>query len=138
MRKTIIMTLTGIMMLCSCATKTITSDNLAALTGRWAIVEAMQKGVEGADKAPFIQFKTDGQINGNASVNSFFGGFTMKGDKVDFSNLGMTRMLGKSMDIETNISQALDNAATIEVRKEGAVMKDKDGNIVMRLKRQAE
>ena len=67
------MTLTGIMMLCSCATKTITSDNLAALTGRWAIVEAMQKGVEGADKAPFIQFKADGQINGNASVNSFFG-----------------------------------------------------------------
>ena len=130
MRKTIIMTLTGIMMLCSCATKTITSDNLAALTGRWAIVEAMQKGVEGADKAPFIQF--------NASVNSVFGGFTMKGDKVDFGNLGMTRMLGKSMDIETNISQALDNAATIEVRKEGAVMKDKDGNIVMRLKRQAE
>ena len=62
----------------------------------------------------------------------------MKGDKVDFSNLGMTRMLGKSMDIETNISQALDNAATIEVRKEGAVMKDKDGNIVMRLKREAE
>ncbi|MGM9713135.1 MAG: META domain-containing protein [Prevotella sp.] len=138
MNKTIVMTLTGIMMLCSCATRTISSDNISPLIGKWAIVEAMQKGVDGAEKAPFIQFKNDGQINGNASVNSFFGGYKVDGGKVSFSNLGMTRMFGKSMDIEDNISKAIGATATIEVKKDGAVMKDKDGKVVMRLKRQAE
>lgn len=136
MKKTIVMTLTGIMMLCSCATKTISSDNLAPLIGKWAIVEAMQKGVEGAEKAPYIQFKDNGQINGNASVNSFFGGYKIDGDKVSFSDLGMTRMFGRSMDVEDNISKAIGATATIELKKGTAVMKDKDGKVVMRLKRE--
>lgn len=137
MKKTILMAAATIMMICSCATKTMTGITPASIAGTWAITEAMSKDVKNAETAPFISFSEQGEVNGNASVNTFFGGYSVKNGKLKFSNLGMTRMMGRSMDVEDAISKALDLAETIQVNGNEAVMKDKSGNAVLKLKKQA-
>ena len=47
--------------------------------------------------------------------------------------MGMTRMMGKSMDIEQAINEALDNSATVETDGKNAKVMNKDGKTVMTL-----
>ena len=101
------------------------------LTGTWNIVTAMDKETKNGDKPATITFDGNGQVNGNASVNSFFGGYTLKGNSISFGNMGMTRMMGKSMDIEQAINEALDNSATVETDGKNAKVMNKDGKTVM-------
>ena len=84
------------------------------ITGTWNIEKAMGKSTVGAETAPFIQFEDEGKMYGNASVNRFFGNYQLKGNKLKFSNLGMTLMLGASMDIEDAVKQAIDRSNTIK------------------------
>ena len=84
------------------------------ITGQWSIVSAMGKSTEGGERPAFIKFDEKGEMNGNATVNLFFGGYELKDNQISFTNIGMTRMWGPSMEIETAISQALDQAATIQ------------------------
>ena len=84
------------------------------ITGQWSIVSAMGKSTEGGERPAFIKFDEKGEMNGNATVNHFFGGYELKDNQISFTNIGMTRMWGPSMEIETAISQALDQAATIQ------------------------
>ena len=62
----------------SCSTQKTAMD----ITGTWNIEKAMGKSTVGAETAPFIQFENDGKMNGNASVNSFFGNYQLKGNKL--------------------------------------------------------
>lgn len=106
------------------------------ITGTWNIEKAMGKSTVGAETAPFIQFEDDGKMYGNASVNRFFGNYQLKGNKLKFSNLGMTLMLGASMDIEDAVKQAIDRSNTIKADDFKAYIFGEKNDTVMVLKKQ--
>ena len=120
------------MAIMSCSTQKSAMD----ITGKWNIEKAMGKSTAGADTSPFISFDKEGNINGNASVNSFFGSYNLNGDKISFSNLGMTRMMGQSMDIEQAITEALGSTSTIKAEDFDAVFFNEKKDTVMILRKQ--
>ena len=90
---------------------------------------------EGVELQAFINFAPYVKINVNASVNSYFGGYELKGDTLKLGNVGMTRMMGPSMDIEDAVVKALGESVTIKVNKKSASVLDKNGKVVMELKK---
>lgn len=135
MRKTLTLAALAILTLGSCSTQGNMNEANASLIGKWMITKAMGTGVENAETKPYIEFAKDGRFNGNASVNSFFGDYTVKGKSLKMDHVGMTRMMGANMDVENAVSKALNSTYSIEVKKNEANVKDKDGKIVMKLER---
>lgn len=74
-------------------------------------------------------------MHGNASVNNFFGDYTLNGNKLQLKNMGMTMMLGEHMEIERAVNEALNSTATVSVKGNEATVTDSNGKVVMRLKR---
>lgn len=134
MKKTALFAVLCIIMLGSCSTKNVL-DMSAYINGTWNIISAMGKSTENGDKAPYITFAEDGKINGNTSVNNFFGEYKPTKKESAIKNIGMTRMMGRSMDIEQNIIDALNNTVTIKIKGDKAVSYDKNGKAVMTLKK---
>lgn len=126
--------LAGLLMLGSCGTckkQGMTND----ITGTWTIVEAMGESTAQGDSEAVITFDTEGKLTGNSSVNSFFGDYTLKTGTLSFSNVGMTRRMGRSMDVETRVIQAVNESASISVDGSSAVISDKNGKAVMKLRK---
>lgn len=69
--------------------------------------------------APTLSFE-DGQVSGNASCNSFGGGYSVKGDKLTFGVLGATEMYCMDpegiMDQESAYLQLLGQADSFEIQ----------------------
>lgn len=114
----------------SCSTQ-----NNAKLDGEWLITNACGVNTQGGDSDAFIKFDGKGKVNGNATVNTFFGSYTTSGNALTFGTMGMTRMMGGSMKMEDAITDALNNTATWEVKNDEATIFNKDGKPVMTLKR---
>ena len=92
---------------------------------------------DSAETTPFILFGDSGRVNGNVSVNTFFGQYTLKGDSISFDQLGATMMMGreKDMEVEMAVMAALAQCVTLEVQDSVLNAKDHDGNVVMSLTR---
>ena len=120
----------ALMVMGSCSTQ-----NNVKMDGEWLITKACGINTVGGDKQASIRFDGKGKVNGNASVNSFFGSYTTEGDSLKFDHMGMTRMMGGSMDLEDAITKALDNTATVKIENDEATVFDREGNAVMTLKR---
>ena len=118
---------------CTCSKKLEGSS--ADIRGEWIIETAMGVNTEGGEKQAFINFGDDGKMNGCATVNNFFGGYTNQDGKLTFSAIGMTRMMGPSMDKEDAIVQAVNSASSIKVKGNTATVADKDGKTLMVLRR---
>ena len=103
--------------------------------GEWVITNVNGKSTEGGDRQAEIMFDGKGKVNGNASVNSFFGSYSVEGASLKFGPMGMTRMMGGSMEIEDAITKALGEVATVKVDGDKAVIMDAQGNEVMQLER---
>ncbi len=103
--------------------------------GEWVITNVNGKSTEGGDRQAEIMFDGKGKVNGNASVNSFFGSYSIEGDSLKFGPMGMTRMMGGSMEIEDAITKALGEVATVKVDGDKALIMDAQGNEVMQLER---
>ena len=99
--------------------------------GEWVITNVNGKSTEGGDRQAEIMFDGKGKVNGNASVNSFFGEYTVNGDSLKFGTMGMTRMMGQSMEIEDAINKALGEVATVKVDGDKAEVLDAQGKVVM-------
>ena len=66
-------------------------EPVSLLVGEWRIEEiAGQPVVAGSETS--LSFTLDGSINGNASCNRFFGGFTLTGEGLTLSSGGTTMM----------------------------------------------
>lgn len=135
MKKTFILAAAAIMTLGGCSSQKGVGESGASLLGKWMITKAMGRGVENADTKPYIEFAKDGRFNGNASVNSFFGDYNVNGKSLKMEHVGMTRMMGASMDVEDVVTKALNSTTTVEVKKNNAALKDKGGKVVMMLKK---
>ncbi len=120
-------------LICSCGSDKKVEGDVNNLYGKWFIEEAMSASTVGAEERPFINFDKNGKMNGNASVNLFFGDYKFDGKKLTLGNMGMTRKLGASMDVERTISEALDKSATIKIEGKSAKVLDKSGKVVMTL-----
>lgn len=111
------------------------TQNNAKLDGEWLITNACGVNTQGGDSDAFINFDGNGKVNGNATVNTFFGSYTTSGNTLTFGTMGMTRMMGGSMKMEDAITDALNNTATWEVNNDEATIFNKEGKPVMTLKR---
>ena len=120
----------ALMVMGSCSTQ-----NNVKMDGEWLITKACGINTVGGDKQASIRFDGKGQVNGNASVNSFFGSYTTEGDSLKFGTMGMTRMMGGSMDMEDATTKPLNNTATVKIENDEATVFDHEGNAVMTLKR---
>lgn len=119
----------------ACTTEKTILNTGGGLFGEWKIEQAMGKSTANGDRPATINFGNDGRINGNASVNSFFGGYTSDGKNMSFTHIGMTRMMGQSMEIEDAVTQAINTTARISINGNSAQVYDKDGNVIMKLTR---
>ncbi len=134
MKKLIIM-LIGAAALCSCGTgKKV--DASKAILGDWEIVEAGGHAVEtGFDKAT-ISFDANGDVNGCTSINRFFGSYKIKGDALEFGNIGLTKMMGPTPETERAVVDGLNTGVKVKFEdKDNAVVLSKDGAEVLKLKR---
>ena len=111
------------------------SHNAVNVDGEWLITNVNGKSTAGGDRQAEIKFDGKGKVNGNASVNLFFGSYSLEGDSLKFGQMGMTRMMGGSMDIEDAVVKALGESVTIKVNEKSASVLDKNGKVVMELKK---
>ena len=102
-----------------------------SLTGRWVIDTAMGITARGGDDVAFIQFAEDGKMNGCSSVNLFNAGYTLQKGNLHFTPVAMTRRMGRSMNIETAVTQALGAAARVKVKGQQAYILDEKNDTVM-------
>lgn len=124
-----------ILSLIACAIATVAcADRSADISGRWSIETACGMSTEGADTPAFISFE-DGRVNGNASVNSFFGEYSRRNDRLTISRVGMTRMMGGSMEIEQAVIDAVNSIASLKVEGDKATAYNAEGEAVMTLAR---
>lgn len=136
MKKTLLSALVACMAFCSCTNENGTGSTTEPnVMGKWAIVEANGLSTDSAETSPFIEFCDSGMVNGHASVNTFFGQYTIKGDSIFFNQMGATTMMGHDMEVETTILTAIAQCATLELQDSVLSAKDHDGNVVLSMKR---
>ena len=136
MKKTLLTFLVASITLNSCTCNKTNSYNLETdLIGQWNILLANGQSTSGADSQPFINFTDSGMVHGNASINHFFGQYTLKGDSIFFDQVGMTSMMGHRMEIESAVTTALNKCATLEILDSTLYAKDMQGNIVLAMEK---
>ena len=138
MKKTLLSALVACMAFCSCTNDNGTGNANATepnVIGKWDIVEANGLSTDSAETSPFIEFCDSGMVNGHASVNTFFGQYTIKGDSIFFNQMGANTMMGHDMEVETAILTAIAQCATLELQDSVLCAKDHDGNAVLSMKR---
>ncbi len=124
-----VLSVLAVVVMTSCSTSKPVVD------GEWLITNACGVSTEGGDNPTVISFDGKGQMNGNASVNSFFGSYTLNGDTLKLDHVGMTRMMGGSMEIEDAVTKALNSVVTIKIDGDNATIFDAEGKEVMQLQR---
>ena len=138
MKKTLFSAFVACMAFCSCTNDNGTGNANATepnVIGKWDIVEANGLSTDSAETSPIIEFCYSGMVNGHASVNTFFGQYTIKGDSIFFNQMGATTMMGHDMEVETAILTAIAQCATLELQDSVLCAKDHDGNVVLSMKR---
>lgn len=99
---------------------------------RWQLIELNGKPIESGEyqTQPFILMQSEtSRINGNASCNTFNGGYTIKSNqRIDVDeNLAMTRMACPDMNQEQAFIDMLTTVETYAVDAEGEVMFNRGG-----------
>ncbi|MCD8301574.1 MAG: META domain-containing protein [Prevotellaceae bacterium] len=106
------------------------------IIGSWTIERAMSTSTEGGEEQAFISFGSDGKFNGNASVNLFFGSYTLSGSSLKLENVGMTRRLGASMDVERAVTEGLNAVEQVSLSGDRAYLMSAQGDTLLWLLRQ--
>jgi len=91
-------------------------------------------GLEGQD-APFIQFGSKGEMNGNGGCNSFGGSYELNGQRLIIGPIMSTKKacMGDIMKQETAFFRALQNAHHIEATHLRLVIFDESNNELLSL-----
>lgn len=132
--KKVILMFVALAVVCGCGAGK-KSDVAKTLIGDWEIVEACGLATEGGFEKATISFD-EKEVHGNTSINNFFGDYTVKGDAIKFGELGVTKMMGPTPEVEAAVLEGLDAAAKVQVTDEDNVsILSKEGNTVLKLKR---
>lgn len=100
---------------------------LEGTTWKLAKMEAIPAQTIGAEADYFtLQFNAaDTLVSGRTNCNSFFGKYELEGQKLEFENLGMTRMACPEMQYEDAFVKMLDEVDRYEIK--GEALKFYDG-----------
>ena len=88
-----------------------------------------------ADHQATLAFLGDSKISGTTGCNRFFGEFSVKGENLNFDNVGSTRMMCPDMAFETAFIDAVAKTCTFTINGDHLTLKDNSGNIVALLKK---
>lgn len=102
------------------------------LQGQWNMTEVDGKPVI-AGSTPTIGFEADGKINGNASCNRFFGGYTLSGEGLTAGDLGASMMMCEQtlMDQEMKVLEILKGLAGFGIGEDGKlILRTNDGRTI--------
>ena len=111
----------------------------AATTGLerrpWTLVSyinAQAQTVDAAAESPAVVTFQDGSVGGTSGCNSFFGSYTLDGDKISIGQMGSTMMACPEplMQQEADFLAALDSAASYAEDGETLQLLDAGGNVV--------
>lgn len=123
------------LLMSSCKDEKKSSSTVICLDGEWDIVNVMGLSTAKEEGDVYINFDKDGTMNGNASVNSFFGEYKLSDDSLRFINVGITRMMSDDMEIEEAVTAALDKSVTFNATDSTLTVYDKDKRELMQLRR---
>ena len=87
-----------------------------------------------AGSSPTIGFEADGKINGNASCNRFFGGYTLTGEGLTAGDLGASMMMCEQtlMDQEMKVLEILKGLAGFGIGEDGKlILRTNDGRTIV-------
>ena len=104
----------------------------------WELEYIYSNGAEMAppeDHDATIAFLEDSQIAGDTGCNRFFGNFTATDDKLDFNNIGSTRMMCPQMQFESAFLSTMENTASYNISNDQLILKDSLGNVIALLKK---
>ena len=88
-----------------------------------------------ADHQATLAFLGDSKISGTTGCNRFFGEFSVKGENLNFDNVGSTRMMCPDMAFETAFIDAIAKTCSYTIKGENMTLMDNSGNIVALLKK---
>lgn len=120
----------SLLVLAGCSTSPKTTGTID-LIGEWSILSANGMSTAEGMTPAFIAFDSIGNVHGNASVNSFFGGYILSGDSLSFSPMGMTRMMGPNIEIEDAVIDAINHIAIVRVDADTATLYNISGEPIM-------
>ncbi|ROS05820.1 heat shock protein HslJ [Sinobacterium caligoides] len=108
-----------------------------SLVGKWDISSINNEAVNEDSKA-YIEFGKDGKVHGNSSCNNFTGGFDIAKMGLDFGPIAGTRKLcDNAANLqETKLLQALPKVSDYGIEDGGLVLKDAEGNTLVKAQRQ--
>ena len=121
----------------SCASPR-SADAVFSPEGHWLVV-AIQ-GLDGrpeAEHQPFIDFRADGQVSGNAGCNRLMGAYvadTLK-QTLSLDQLGSTRMMCRDMKTEDALLAALGKVKAYRSDNGQLVLVDEEGSPLVTLKK---
>lgn len=111
-----------------------TKSSIELLNTDWKLVSYAYKGkkvmatsMEG--RTANIKF-TEDDINGNTGCNNFFSSYIIKGNQIEVSNLGVTKMACRGKDImyqEEAFATLLRGTMTYEIKDKELWLKKEDG-----------
>jgi len=103
------------------------------LQGQWNITEVDGKPVI-AGSSPTVSFEADGKINGNASCNRFFGGYTLSGEGLTAGDLGASMMMCDQtlMDQEMKVLEILKGLGGFGIGEDGKlILRTSEGRTII-------
>lgn len=109
-------------------------DNLS--TAQWKLIEASGRSV--TNSSAFFETNIGRtRFTGNTGCNQMFGAVTVRGNRIDFENIGMTKRFCKLMAgniSEQTFVRALDNA--VRYRQNGDILRlfDRQGRIILKFR----
>ncbi len=109
--------------------------NLEELTAKAWLLESLngEPAGLGMNKQPrWVQFATDGKVNGFGGCNNFMGSYEFEGDRVQLGNLSSTMMACPGEFSDDLFLAALENAETISM-KNGQLLLKQNGNTLATL-----
>jgi heat shock protein HslJ len=113
---------------CSTAKHSRATNSTAAIGKYWKLVEIKGRPVQAGDwmKEPHLLLKKDERrISGNGGCNSFFGSYVLSaGNRIQFSQIGATKMACEHMELEQQFFEILDAAGYYTVRQDTLLLSD--------------
>ena len=127
-------------LMASCASVKKTAS-LDAINGEWNIVKINGKDITATplDSRAFIGFDVAAKrVYGCAGCNRMTGALqadAATGALTFDDKMAMTRMMCHNMDVEQQVVESMSKVATYQTTKSGLQLKDKEGNVVLELKK---
>ena len=104
-----------------------------SIFGKWIVEKIDGRDVVDNSNCT-IEFKADGSVSGDSSVNRYRGNVTIDGETIQFGPLAMTRRAGppELMEQEARFMKALENVASFRVENTTLSLLDGEGKIIVR------